>query len=127
MGKTIVPLEGELGSAEAQGWEGKIFRQVCADSLDVVSAAADRNALLLALGRLGWDDRPGVSLDEQGRPDILWLPVPAQEAPVFYIARYPVTQTQFQAFIEAGDGYSDPRWWVDFPERQGQAIATGLA
>ena len=31
MGKTIVPLEGELGSAEARGWEGKIFRQVCSD------------------------------------------------------------------------------------------------
>jgi hypothetical protein len=100
-------------------WE-ESFRQVCADSLDVVSAAADRNALFLALGRLGWDDRPGVGLDEQGMPDILWLPVPAQEAPAFYIARYPVTQVQFQAFIDAEDGYADPRWWVDFAERQGE-------
>ncbi len=39
--------------------------------------------------------------------------------PGFYIAQYPVTQAQFQAFIDAEDGYADPRWWKDFDERKG--------
>jgi hypothetical protein len=76
------------------------------------------NTLFLALGRLGWDERHGVGLDGQGRPDILWLSVPDPEAPAFCIARYPVTQAQFQAFIDAEDGYADPRWWANFAERQ---------
>jgi len=49
--------EGKAGDCGlGDDWE-ESFRQVCADSLDVVSAAADRNALFLALGRLGWDIR----------------------------------------------------------------------
>ena len=110
---------GKAGEGGLGGDWDECFRQVCADGLDVVAAAADRNALFLALGRLGWDDRPGVGLNEQGRPDIEWLPVADPETPSFYIAKYPVTQAQFQAFIDAEDGYADPRWWADFAERQG--------
>jgi hypothetical protein len=32
--------------------------------------------------------------------------------PTFYIARYPVTNAQFQAFVEAG-GYSERRYWKE--------------
>ena len=111
---------GKAGDTGLSGdWE-KIFQQVCADSLEVVPAALDRNTLYLALGPLGWDKRPGIGLDAQGRPDICWLPVPDQEDPAFYIAKYPVTQAQFQAFIDAEDGYDNPRWWVDFEARKAQ-------
>ncbi|MDX1657039.1 MAG: SUMF1/EgtB/PvdO family nonheme iron enzyme, partial [Candidatus Competibacteraceae bacterium] len=83
-------------------------------------AAVDR-----ALGRLGLDDRPGVGLDENGLPDIDWVAIPDgvviiedhgefQVRP-FAIARHPVTQAQYQAFIDDG-GYTDERWWAGLAE-----------
>ncbi len=58
-----------------QDW-AQTLRQVCEYSLDAILAALDRNNLFLALGRLGWDNRAGVGLDDQYRPDIIWLPAP---------------------------------------------------
>jgi len=29
----------------------------------------------------------------------------------FYIAKYPVTNAQYQVFVDASDGYRDPEWW----------------
>ena len=31
----------------------------------------------------------------------------------FFISQYPVTFKQYRAFLEAADGYHDPRWWTD--------------
>ena len=55
-------------------------------------------------------------------PDIDWVEIPAGEfvyqegerrsLPTFYMARYPVTNGQYQTFIDAG-GYGDERWWRD--------------
>ena len=56
-------------------------------------------------------------------PDIEWCEVPEGEflfgrddeprwLPAFRIAKYPVTNVQFQAFIDAG-GYEQPEWWGD--------------
>ena len=67
------------------------------------------------------DPRPGVALRPDGLPDIDWCKVEVErnssveieierigmvkvDLP-FYIARYPVTYIQFQAFIDAPDGY----------------------
>lgn len=33
------------------------------------------------------------------------------ELPTFWIAKYPITYSQFQAFVEAKDGITDERWW----------------
>jgi formylglycine-generating enzyme required for sulfatase activity len=76
------------------------------------------------LAELG-DPRPGVGLDENGLPAIDWVEIPGGEfiygegekqqtltLDTFYIARYPVTNIQYQAFIDAG-GYDDERWWQD--------------
>jgi formylglycine-generating enzyme required for sulfatase activity len=33
------------------------------------------------------------------------------DVPTFQIAKYPVTNAQFQAFVDAGDGYHNAVWW----------------
>jgi formylglycine-generating enzyme required for sulfatase activity len=74
------------------------------------------------------DPRPGVGLDESGLPAIDWVEIPAGEfiygekkqqrlnLDSFYIARYPITNAQYQTFIDDG-GYEDDRWWSGL-ERQ---------
>jgi hypothetical protein len=87
------------------------------------------------------DNRTGVGFvfrDGVQIPDIAWgKPVPAgtymiggdPDAPgssdewqvtiggEYRLARYPVTYTQFQCFIEAPD-FGDPRWWAGMPEEE---------
>lgn len=80
------------------------------------------------LNELG-DTRPGVGLRDDGTPDIVWCEVPGGrvriiasktgpavrdlefEVAPFKIARYPITYGQFQAFVQADDGYANPHWW----------------
>lgn len=68
------------------------------------------------------DPRPGVGLRTDGLPGIDWVEIPAGKfiyqdgqkltLPAFHICRYPVTYRQFQAFIDAPDGFRNPQWWV---------------
>lgn len=76
------------------------------------------------------DQRPGVGLRPDGLPDISWIKVPGGETPVydqtfpvgsFYIARYPISHRQFQAFLEHPDGATNPTWWTDCPMDDEQA------
>jgi formylglycine-generating enzyme required for sulfatase activity len=86
-----------------------------------------RNAAGDALNHLG-DPRPGVGLTHDGLPDIAWCEVPAgefimgsqddklalgKETPqhavepsVYSISKYPITNAQFDAFVQ-DDGYTD--------------------
>ncbi|MCP4467935.1 MAG: SUMF1/EgtB/PvdO family nonheme iron enzyme [Halieaceae bacterium] len=77
------------------------------------------------LARLG-DPRPGVGLDQDGLPDIDWVEIlggeflygedkQASHLETFLIARYPVTNAQYQAFID-DDGYKNKRWWQRLAE-----------
>jgi len=62
-------------------------------------------------------------------PDIAWVEIPAgaflyqqgetRELPTFWIAKYPITNLQYQTFIDDG-GYREERWWRDLkrPEPQ---------
>ena len=94
----------------------------------------------LQLEKMG-DPRPGIGL-EDGLPDIAWLPVAPggrvkitrkwePESPdevervthiqyfqvtPFYIAKHLVTYAQYQAFVQAEDGFNNPVWWQDMPE-----------
>jgi hypothetical protein len=73
------------------------------------------------LAELG-DPRPGVGVRPDGLPDIAWVAIPAgpfiwqdgerRELPACWIAKYPVTNAQYQCFIDDG-GYKDGRWWRD--------------
>ncbi|MHB8625491.1 MAG: formylglycine-generating enzyme family protein [Aggregatilineales bacterium] len=89
-----------------------------------------RAAAYRVLGVFDADHRPGIGLRADGLPDIVWCSVkggsftmgadpeafadtevrPAAVAD-FRISKYPVTYKQFQAFIDAPDGYRDPTWW----------------
>lgn len=81
----------------------------------------ERHTISTVLAWLDWDKRFGIGLDAQGLPEIDWLEIPAGECiyqdgerlslPSFKISRYPVTNAQFQAFVQAAEGYADPRWW----------------
>ena len=94
------------------------------------------------LARLG-DGRRGVGLDaNSGLPDILWSDeIPAgmytigdnegsyedeqtrevrlTGVEVFHLACYPITNAQFQSFIDAPDG-DNPDWWEGMPEDEKQ-------
>lgn len=76
------------------------------------------------------DPRPGVGLRADGLPDIQWIAIPSGtfryglgdqqrqlDLAPFWIAQYPITYAQFEAFLSAPDGYSDPRWWVDLVQQ----------
>ena len=67
------------------------------------------------------DPRPGVGLRD-GLPDIVWIEIPGGrikfegvdhvfEVQPFRIAKYPVTNAQFDAFIKAEGGYENEEWW----------------
>jgi len=85
------------------------------------------------LAELG-DPRPGVGLRPDGLPDIAWSEtIPPDNYPIggdknayqslpaetyeltyrFRVAKYPVTNAQFQAFMDADEaGYNNPAYWT---------------
>ena len=67
----------------------------------------ERHAISTALAWLDWDERKGIGINDSGLPDIDWREISNDE---FFISRYPVTNSQFQAFVEAG-GYEKEQWW----------------
>jgi formylglycine-generating enzyme required for sulfatase activity len=92
---------------------------------DVEPQPEGRAAVGRALGRLErrglmLDDRPGVGV-KNGVPDIVWVRIEGgaflyqenemREIDTFFMARYPVTHAQYQAFLDDPDGHSKDRWW----------------
>lgn len=76
------------------------------------------------LARIG-DYRKGIGLLKNGLPDIEWLSAMGGliriggtnfKVEPFYISKYLITHTQFQAFVESGE-YDDLRWWLGFGEK----------
>jgi hypothetical protein len=91
--------------------------------LDAVSSPETTSSQRLSAGRElneHGDPRPGVGLRKDGLPDIPWAKIPAGDfifgfdrridLNEYYIARYTVTNAQFEAFIN-DNGFSDARWW----------------
>ena len=71
-----------------------------------------------------------VALNDQGLPDIDWIRIPSGEIILennassfqvesFYLARYPVTNAQFQAFIDDPAGYANSCWWAELDAKPG--------
>jgi len=82
-----------------------------------IGERAEAGRALAAIG----DDRVGVVANAKGLPDIKWLEIPHgvvniehKRIPVaaFSLAKYPITNAQFQCFIDDPEGYNHQRWWV---------------
>ena len=82
----------------------------------------DRLLIGLALAEFG-DLRDGVGV-KHDLPAIVWIDVPEGEVKLegidrelkvkrFRMAKYPVTNDQFNAFLRAEDGYDNDEWWKD--------------
>jgi hypothetical protein len=116
---------GELPALE-RAFLGPLERDRMLKTLDDPTTTHEARAIIgVRLSLLG-DPRPGVGLRPDGLPDIRWCKVPGGEIeleegagtfPVepFYIARYPLTYCQYQAFLEAEDGFFNPQWWQGLP------------
>lgn len=112
---------------QANGFDGSLFlpyqsiwRQAISD-IENYPNPHERQTLGLLLGLLHWDERYGISLDAAGLPEIDWVYIPAGEfiyqqtesisLASYRMSRYLVTNAQYQAFLQAADGYADKRWW----------------
>lgn len=119
-----------LEVAHARDWAldpfAEPFRRACEHALTQLPPP-ERAQLWLMLGRVGLDDRKGAGVRD-GVPDIEWVEIPKSEflygdgskkvsLDTFMIARYPVTNCQFQAFIDDPQGYAGHRWWEGLAER----------
>jgi formylglycine-generating enzyme required for sulfatase activity len=76
---------------------------------------------------------PGAGLRDDGLPNIVWCDVEVSSDPVtiktdeneigpvvippFKIAKYLVTHAQFQAFVDHPNGFENPAWWQNMPEK----------
>jgi formylglycine-generating enzyme required for sulfatase activity len=101
--------------------------------LDQHPQAGARAAIGRALGRVAFtngeflDSRAGIGLTSEGFPDIDWVDIPGGTIILedvdgefhvnpFRIARYLMTNRQFQAFVHASDGYGQGKWWKNIEQ-----------
>jgi len=152
--RPVNPMVAARCLVEGGAWADEATRHAIATALiarmtDEGQPAVARAQAGDALARLD-DPRPGVGVDPAGGlPDIAWCEVPAgpflmgstdddemaygDEKPQhrndcitegFLIGRYPITNAQFAAFVEAG-GYRERRYWTEAgwgeKEREGWA------
>jgi hypothetical protein len=120
MPRMVENLKPELNEAERVFIRPEAERLL--EELEIPATTHYRRAeigdRLAAIG----DPRPGVGLRPDGLPDIDWVDIPGGIVVLednrgqftvqpFQIARYPVTYLQYQAFLDAEDGYQNQEWW----------------
>jgi formylglycine-generating enzyme required for sulfatase activity len=128
-----VLLETGLKRVRKRKWGRELWKRVRSLVADLVDGGAlspvERADAGRVLARLG-DPRPGVGVDsETGLPDFVWCEVPAGPflmgsedysdekpphtltLPAFKMGQYPVTNSQYRPFVEAG-GYGERRYWT---------------
>ena len=82
----------------------------------------ERHGISTVLAWMRWDNRYGIGLDADGLPEIDWVEIPEgefiyqdnEELPLdtFKISRHPITNAQFQAFVDDG-GFENDEWWIN--------------
>ncbi len=100
--------------------------QLLRELTDLATTHQRRRDIGHRLNQIG-DTRPGVGVRPDGTPDIKWLLVApggslkikeqTYQVQPFYIAQYPVTYAQYEAFVKAPDGFNNPEWWQGMPEK----------
>ena len=63
----------------------------------------------MLLPDIEWVKIPKVG--ENGQSKFIYQKDKRESPPDFWMARYPITYAQFQTFIDAADGWRNPRWW----------------
>ncbi len=75
------------------------------------------------------DPRPGVGLNGDGLPDLVWCEVRGGQVTLEdgagsfevapgYIGKYLVTWAQYRCFLQADDGYANAAWWAGLADRE---------
>lgn len=119
LGPTLTGLEQDFIRAEADRLLGELA--------DPATTHERRAFIADRLAEIG-DPRPSVGRDARGLPQFVWLPVPAGTVKLegdagtfsvdrFFVSVYPLTWVQYRAFVQAGDGYRDERWWEELAKR----------
>ncbi|MGH8550815.1 MAG: formylglycine-generating enzyme family protein, partial [Methylococcales bacterium] len=70
------------------------------------------NSNTLFIPSIAWEEIPGGPFIYQDGQKV--------DLPAFRIAKYPVTNCQYQTFIDAG-GYQEERWWKDLVKPEPEA------
>jgi formylglycine-generating enzyme required for sulfatase activity len=126
--REFVRRDGPPRAAEAPAEASPPEVDQLLDELERIETSPPRRlAIGDRLAEIG-DPRPGVGLDDRGLPALDWVEIPGGEfvyqegerrsLPTFYMARYPITNAQYQAFIDAGGykGKSKSNWWRDLKQ-----------
>lgn len=119
-----------FGKAPSEDLERFLKPQpVLLDQLHQDHLSHNERALIgVKLAQFG-DPRLGVGLREDGLPDIEWIEISSGqikledvdhvfEVKPFRLAKYPVTNIQFQTFINAEDGHKNAEWWKGIRKSQ---------
>jgi hypothetical protein len=115
----MAPYHGNVTGIDLTDWNGAVGHPAFLRLYRaILPLAGERPAARLALG----DAAHAAETRRIRIPDIAWIEIPGgpfiyqqderRELPTFWIAKYPVTNAQYQCFIDDG-GYDDPRWWTD--------------
>jgi formylglycine-generating enzyme required for sulfatase activity len=96
---------------------------------NIITSHARRATIGERLSIIG-DTRSGIGLTKDLFPDIVWCNVPSGSVAIkdlnnqehqidifsFYIAKFPITNRQFQSFVDHPDGFRSEKWWADFSQ-----------
>lgn len=117
-------LPGDDFSELEKDFLGPFDREAMLQEIELPATPHERRAVIGRRLSLLRDTRPGVGLRPDALPDIAWCEVPRGEVVIeeinetfdvdpFFIAKYPVTWAQYEAFLTAQDGYKNPACWRD--------------